>query len=208
MPKFHVVAGACSMAEGGMELLCSTSPGVVESYTSAHPIGAFEWPMDTMTRLPGYRDMTYESMLEYLQHRSYWWIARVWKSYSGNFDMHVRFAYSDRMYFYVLEFDPKYVTVGVDYDGWPTPRDFYMARKSIRIDWQPLGEYNAAYATPNGYVAPAEDDDAGELGAAAGGSATAGGTGAGMASSSLGYSGTGNSSLSSGSGGNSAGGPL
>ena len=45
--------------------------------------------------------------------------------------MHVRFSYPDRAYYYILDFPADQVAIGPEYDGWPQPRDFYLARAAI-----------------------------------------------------------------------------
>ena len=145
MPRYHVVTGAQAMENGHTVLLSSIRPNVMATYTWPTPIGAFEWPMDSMTRQTGQRDMGYDDLLAHLQGNGrYYWIARIYKSYTGLLDMYVTFAYTDRVFHYILDFDPRDVSVGENYEGWPTPRDFYLARRAIRTgtSWTII-EYNA-----------------------------------------------------------------
>ena len=153
MPKYHVCVAAAAIDNdpnfliGGTELLSSIRPGVVTRFRDRKPIGAFEFPMDTMTMQAGEEEMTYDQMLAYVQGtgRS-WWAARVYKNYTGLLDMYVHFAYSGDVARYVLDFDMTEVRVGVDYDGWPRPSDFYRARRAMPTgDVQTLAEYNAYY---------------------------------------------------------------
>ena len=104
----------------------------METFESGHPIGAFDFPMDDMTCRAGTTAMHYDGLLAYLQTKDYWWLARVYKNFNGQLDMHVRWSYSTRGHLYVLEFDPLHVEIGDDYERWPTPRDFYLARRAIR----------------------------------------------------------------------------
>ena len=58
--------------------------------------------------------------------------------------MHIRWSYAERIHLFVLEFDPLLVETGDDYELWPTPRDWYLARAAIRTatSWT-LPEYEA-----------------------------------------------------------------
>ena len=58
--------------------------------------------------------------------------------------MHIRWSCADRVHYYVLEFDPLLVGIGDDYELYPTPRDWYLARAAIRTEtsWT-LSEYEA-----------------------------------------------------------------
>ena len=132
MPGFHVVTGACPMPNGNMELHCSINRTTMEAYESALPIGGFDFPMDEMTHRAGTTAMNYDGLLAYLQTKDYWWLARIYKNFNGQLDMHIRWSYSPRVHLYVLEFDPLHVEIGDDYELWPTPRDFYLARRAIR----------------------------------------------------------------------------
>ena len=92
MPKYHVVVGACNMEDGSTGLLSTIRPSTVATYTWPVPIGAFEWPMDSMTRQPGQQELDYDGTLAYLQGTGrYYWIARIYKSYTGLLDMYIRF---------------------------------------------------------------------------------------------------------------------
>ena len=135
MPKYHVVVGAYAMPDGRATVLSSSRPGHAATYVWAKPIGAFEWPMDTMTRHPGSRPMDYDQMEAILQGTGrYYWIARVYKSYIGLLDMYINLMGEDRVARYILDYDPRDVTVGKDYSGWPQPSDFYEARNAIRTE--------------------------------------------------------------------------
>ena len=61
MLGFHVVAGACAMPNGNTELRCSINKTRMEAYESHLPIGAFEFPMNEMTRHAGTIEMNYDS---------------------------------------------------------------------------------------------------------------------------------------------------
>ena len=99
MPGYHVVVGARSMMNGDMmELLCTESPGRMATYQWNHPLGAFLWPMDSMQRLQGRRDLDYGQLETYLnQAGDYYWIGRVYKSYSGLLDAYIRFKGEGRV---------------------------------------------------------------------------------------------------------------
>ena len=143
MPGYHVVMGAS--AEGDtMEVHCSINKTTMESYVSNLPIGEFKFPMGAMTRNAGTTIMNYEGLLEHLQTKPYWYIARIYKQISGNLDMYIRWSYAERVHLFVLEFDPLMVEIGDDYELWPTPRDWYLARAAIRTatSWT-LPEYEA-----------------------------------------------------------------
>ena len=145
MPKYHLVTGARSMLNGDMmELLCTIRPRRMLTYQWDKPIGAFLWPMNSLQQVPGERELDYDDLETYLAASDYYWIARVYKSYSGNLDAYIKWKGENRVTRYILEFDPADVTIGADYDGWPQPRDFYLARAAIRTteSWT-LEEYNA-----------------------------------------------------------------
>ena len=92
MPGYHVVIGARSMVNGEMsEVLSTMRPGVMAAYQWSYPIGAFKWPMDTMNRLEGSRNLDYDQLETYLNMSDYYWIGRVYKSYSGNLDAYIKF---------------------------------------------------------------------------------------------------------------------
>ena len=147
MPGFHVVTGACPSDEGDMmNVYSSMNKTSMEVYESDAPIGEFAFPMDAMTRKSGTITMNYDSLLQHLQTKPYWWIARIYKNFNGQLDMHIRWSYAQRVHYYVLEFDPLVVEIGDDYELWPTPRDFYLARRAIRTtsNWT-LEEYEAMH---------------------------------------------------------------
>ena len=135
------------MPEGGMELHWSINKTHMEIYESELPIGSFHLPMDAMRRRAGASAMNYDGLKAYLSTQPYWWIARIYKRYNGLLDMHILWAYSPRVYHYVLEFDPLHVEIGQDYEFWPTPRDFYLARKAIltSTSWT-IAEYDILWA--------------------------------------------------------------
>ena len=84
MPKYHVVVGAYAMPDGGATVLSSTRTGHAATYVSEKPIGAFQWPMDAMTRHPGSQPMDYDQMEAILQGTGrYHWIARFLKAILG-----------------------------------------------------------------------------------------------------------------------------
>ena len=59
MPNYFVVAGARSLLNGNMmELLSTLGPHRMATYHWDKPIGAFLWPMDSMQRLPGQRELS------------------------------------------------------------------------------------------------------------------------------------------------------
>ena len=140
MPGYHVVVGARSMINGDMmELLSSMRPGRMAVYQWRHPIGAFKLPMDSMGRLEGSRDLDYDQLETYLNGSEYYWIGRVYKSYSGNLDAYIKFKGEGRVTRYILEYDPADVSM-----SWPQPCDFYLARRAIRTqESMPLQAYNA-----------------------------------------------------------------
>ena len=75
MPRYHIVTGAHAMgntADGTM-MKTSIRPGVMATYTWPMPIGAFKWPMDTMTRLPGHEAMCYDGLIAYLVATEEYW---------------------------------------------------------------------------------------------------------------------------------------
>ena len=55
----------------------------MESYESNLPIGEFKFPMDAMTHKAGTTNMNYEGLLEHLQTKPYWYIARIYKTNHG-----------------------------------------------------------------------------------------------------------------------------
>ena len=116
----------------------------MESYVSNLPIGEFKFPVGAMTRNAGTTIMNYEGLLEHLQTKPYWYIARIYKKITGNLDMYIRWSYAERVHLFVLEYDPLMVEIGDDYELWPTPRDWYLARAAIRTatSWT-LPEYEA-----------------------------------------------------------------
>ena len=96
----------------------SIRPGVMATYTWPKPIGAYYWPMDTMTRLPGHEAMSYDGLIAYLiGTEQYWWAARISKNYNCLLDMYIQWANDSRVYHYVLDVDPLSVNIGEDYDG-------------------------------------------------------------------------------------------
>ena len=146
MPNYHLVAGARSMLNGEMmELLSTLRPGRMSTYNWDRPLGAFLWPMNSLHQIPGERELDYDQLETYLiESGDYYWIARIYKSYTGNLDAYIKWKGENRVTRYILEFDPADVSVGANYDGWPQPRDFYLARAAIRTtdNWS-LAEYNA-----------------------------------------------------------------
>ena len=145
MPNYHVCVGAVAMPDGGTEVLSTMRPEVVEVHHWSYPIGCFWWPMDSMTRRSGDLSLDYDGMLPHL-HASgrYWWLARIYKSYTGLLSMYIRFAHQDRVYHYILDYPPEHVASGVHYDSYPQPRDFYLARRAImtKRSWT-LAEYDS-----------------------------------------------------------------
>ena len=152
MPSFHVVLGANAEADT-MEVHSFINTMMMERYSSDNPIGEFKFPMDDMTQLPGTTNMDYDSLLAHLRTKSYWWIGRAYKNFSGNLDLYIRWSYADRVHLYVLEFDPLSVQIGDEYELYPTPRDWYRARTAINTgeSWT-LAEYDAM-------VVPWTDDE-------------------------------------------------
>ena len=145
MPRYHVVVAAVARPNGETECLSSIRPGRMSRYTSTSPMGAFQWPMDTMHREQGELAMNYEETLDYV-HRTGrpYWIGRFYKSYSGLLDGYIMFSGGERYYHFIMDYDPQHVQVGVDYDGYPTPAHFYLARNAIMTgtSWT-IEEYNA-----------------------------------------------------------------
>ena len=128
-----------------MELLSTLRPHRMRTYHWDKPIGAFLWPMNSLQQVPGERELDYDQLEAYfIESGDYYWIARIYKSYTGNLDAYIKWKGENRVTRYILEFDPADVNVGANYDGWPQPRDFYLARAAIRTteSWS-LGEYNA-----------------------------------------------------------------
>ena len=164
MPRYHAVIGCHAMGDGadGTMMKTSVRPGVVATYTWDKPIGAFSFPMDTMTRLPGHEDMTYDDMIAYLiGQEEYWWAARVFKNYNGLLDMYIQWASDSRVHNYVLDFDPLTVTIGEDHDGWPAPEEFFLARAALRTgtSWT-IDEYNRFNEPPPVPMHPPTADEA------------------------------------------------
>ena len=145
MPRYHVVAAAVAMPNGDTELLSSIRPGRMSRYTSTTPMGPFRWPMDNMTREQGELAMTYDDTMAYVHNtgRTYW-IGRFYKNYNGLIDGYITFSHSQRYYHFIMDYDPQHVQIGVDYDGYPTPAHFYLARSAIMTgtSWT-IEEYNA-----------------------------------------------------------------
>ena len=67
MPKYHVLAGASIDGNDETEVKCSIRPGLMATYRWHRPIGAFDWPMDSMLRDAGHEYMNYDELLVYLQ---------------------------------------------------------------------------------------------------------------------------------------------
>jgi len=106
--------------------------------------------MDSMLRAPGHEEMTYDDLMGYLINTGeYWWAARIYKNYNGLLDMYIQWASDSRVHHYVLDFDPLFVRIGSDYDGWPAPRDFYLARTALCTGtaWT-IDEYNNFFDDP------------------------------------------------------------
>ena len=145
MPRYHVVAAAVARPNGDTEMLSSIRPGRMSRYTSTTPMGPFRWPMDDMTREQGELAMTYDDTMAYVHNtgRTYW-IGRFYKNYNGLLDGYITFAHSQRYYHFIMDYDPQHVQIGVDYDGYPTPAHFYLARSAIMTgtSWT-IEEYNA-----------------------------------------------------------------
>jgi hypothetical protein len=156
MPRYHVVAAAVARPNGGTELLSSIRPGRMSRYTSTSPMGAFRWPMDTMTREEGELAMNYDDVMAYVHNtgRTYW-IGRFYKNYSGLLDGYITFAHSARYYHFIMDYEPQHVQIGEDYDGYPTPAHFYLARSAIMTgtSWT-IADYNAV-PDPHGRPIPA-----------------------------------------------------
>ena len=154
MPSYHVVAAAVAMPDGGARLLSSISPGRMARYTSPRPAGTFQWPMDDMTREQGELAMTYEELLHYVHGtgRTYW-CGRFYKNYNGLVDAYITFAHSGRYYHFIMDYPPEHVVIGEDYDGYPRPTDFYLARNAIMTgtSWT-IAEYDADAPMPAGPI--------------------------------------------------------
>ena len=147
-----------------MEVHCSINKTTMESYESKVPIGEFKFPMDAMTRKAGTKKMNYDGLWWHLQTKPYWHIARIYKNFTGNLDMHIRWSYAERVHLFVLEFDP---LDGDHYELWPAPRDWYLARAAIRTEtsWA-LPEYWAINDVPIASDIPATIEAAIEEGGA------------------------------------------
>ena len=137
----------------------------MESYESRVPIGEFKFPMDRMTQKLGPIAMNYEGLLQHLQTKPYWYIARIYKNFNGQLDMHIRWSYAESVHHYVLEFDPLFVEIGDDYELWPTPRDWYLAKAAIRTEtswtlaeYEAMGDYPAAMNDGGNSDVPIEAD--------------------------------------------------
>ena len=143
MPGFHVTLGA-NAEDDTMVAHSSINKTMMGRYSSRSPMGEFKFPMDNMQQLPGTVNMDYDSLLAHLRTKSYWWIGRAYKNFSGNLDLYIRWSYADRVHLYVLEFDPLSVQIGDEYELYPTPRDWYRARTAINTgeSWT-LAEYDA-----------------------------------------------------------------
>jgi hypothetical protein len=143
MPGHHAVLGTNVEGEA-MVVHSSINKTMMERWSSNNPIGEFKFPMNDMTQLPGTVNMDYDSLLAHLQTKRYWWIGRTYKNFQGNLDLHIRWSYSDKVYHYVLEFDPLEVQIGDDYQLYPQPSDWYRARAAINTgrSWT-LPEYDA-----------------------------------------------------------------
>ena len=143
MVGHHVVAGSVAEDYGSLTYV-TIRPSRMERYSWGRAVGAFDWPMDAMERLAGIEELDYDALLARFQSTGRpFWIARIWKNYGGLLDMHVRFSYPDRVYYYILDFPADQVAIGPEYDGWPQPRDFYLARAAIptSTSWT-IAEYN------------------------------------------------------------------
>ena len=145
MPNYHAVAAAVAQPGGGTICLSTIRPRRMAQYRSSVPIGAFEFPMDTMTRQAGKLSMGYNELLQYLRTTErFWRIARIYKNYQGLLDMYVLWEYCNRVHHFILDYDPQNVSIGMNYDGYPQPADFYLARRAIRTNtsWN-IAEDNA-----------------------------------------------------------------
>ena len=153
MPRYHVVVAAVARPNGDTECLSSIRPGRMSRYTSTSPMGAFRWPMDTMTREEGELAMNYDDVMAYVHNtgRTYW-IGRFYKNYNGLIDGYITFSHSSRYYHFIMDYDPQHVQIGVNYDGYPTPAHFYLARAAIMTgtNWT-IAEYNTV---PDPHEAP------------------------------------------------------
>ena len=156
MPRYHAVAAAVAKPNGDTELLSSIRPGRMSRYTSTSPMGAFRWPMDTMTREEGELAMNYDDVMAYVHNtgRTYW-IGRFYKNYNGLLDGYITFSHSARYYHFIMDYEPQHVHIGEDYDGYPTPAHFYLARSAIMTgtSWT-IADYNAV-PDPHGRPIPA-----------------------------------------------------
>ena len=63
MPGYYVVATAVAKPNGDTEVLSSDGSGRMSRYISTSPLGAFQWPMDTMRLEQGEQAMTYADVL-------------------------------------------------------------------------------------------------------------------------------------------------
>ena len=156
------------MPDGSTDVLSTIRPGVMERYSWGNPIGAFIWPMNTMTRRPEIENMNYDELVAYFRGTGrYWWICRIYKSYTGLLDMYIMFEDSVRVYHYILDYDMEHVTVGEGYGGYPQPPHFYLARNAILTSqsWT-IQEYNAIATIQRApapiQAAPVPDADANE----------------------------------------------
>ena len=145
MPRYHVVVAAVARPNGDTECLSSIRPGRMSRYTSPRPMGPFPWPMDDLTREQGEQAMTYEDVMAYVRNtgRTYW-IGRFYKNYNGLLDGYITFSHSERYFHFIMDYDPQHVHIGEDYDGYPTPAHFYLARSAIMTgtSWT-IAEYDA-----------------------------------------------------------------
>ena len=144
----------------GTMVKTSIRPNVITTYHWDKPIGSFRFPVDTMRRLRGHENMSYDDLVAFLiGQEEYWWAARVYKNYNGLLDMYIQWCSDSRVHHYVLDFDPLWVTIGNDYDGWPAPKDFYLARAALctGTSW-PTEEYNRLSQPPVPMHPPADDE--------------------------------------------------
>ena len=122
-------------------------------YNSTSPMGAFQWPIDTIRREQGELEMDYDDVMAYVHNtgRTYW-IGRFYKNYNGLLNGYFMFSHSERFYHFIMDYDARHVQIGVDYDGYPTPAHFYLARTAIMTgtSWI-IAEYNAV---PDPHEAP------------------------------------------------------
>ena len=151
MPVFFCSIG-CRSENGGTANRSSIASGRYGEHWWAVPIGAFQFPMDAMTRRSGYIDCSHEEMIDWCRAAGGpYWHARCYRNYSGNLDFYVVFSESSAIHHFELVMPP-YVQeaetlANVENEGadgaYPSPAQWWMATSKIYRRSYTSEEYDA-----------------------------------------------------------------